>query len=49
MENYEIVLQVILFFIFLFSFYIFKYYHVFMYLQCPGGTVADIWIYSKPK
>ena len=43
MENYEIVLQVILFLIFLFSSYIFKYYHVFMYLQCPRGTVAVIY------
>ena len=25
------------------SSYIFKYYHVFMYLQCPRGTVAVIY------
>ena len=48
MDDYEKVLQVILFFpkkpkknI---SSYILKYYHVFnMYLQCPRGTVAVIY------
>ena len=47
MDNYEKVLQVILLFFRKkpknISSYIFKYYHVFMYLQCPRGTVAVIY------
>ena len=55
--KYKIVLEVMFFFVCLFflkkkiSSYIFKYNHVFMYLQCPGGTVAVIYgfIVSRPN